>query len=65
MDFETKTFYILQVQAIDNGTPAKSALTNVLIGVNDVNDQDPEFIQSQYTLSLAEVQSESNSSGMS
>ena len=42
-----------------------SALTNVLIGVKDVNDQDPEFIQSEYTQSLAEVQSGCDSSSMS
>ncbi|XP_051869380.1 protocadherin-10-like [Pristis pectinata] len=43
LDFEDKNSYELDVQAVDNGLPAITGLSKVLINVIDVNDNAPEI----------------------
>lgn len=54
LDRETKPFYKLNISASDGGTPAKSGFVIVNVSVNDVNDFQPVFSHSQYSVSLNE-----------
>ena len=56
LDFEKESSYIIQIRAIDGGVPARSNFTQLLIGVNDVNDETPKFNNpSGYVLDIPEV----------
>ncbi|KAM5148803.1 cadherin EGF LAG seven-pass G-type receptor 3 [Mantella aurantiaca] len=48
LDYEDQMTYTLAVVAKDNGIPEKSDTAYVEIIVNDVNDNAPQFINSQY-----------------
>lgn len=54
LDRETKDYYELKVIATDNGSPAKSATTKVLINVLDANDNDPMFAKEFYEFRVEE-----------
>ncbi|XP_067899159.1 protocadherin-10-like [Heterodontus francisci] len=44
LDYEEENHYSLDVQALDNGSPAIAGHSKVLIKVIDVNDNDPEIL---------------------
>jgi len=46
--------YVLQVAVIDNGTPALSSTTRVVVTVEDVNDHAPECEQIFYKVTIPE-----------
>ncbi|XP_075430641.1 cadherin EGF LAG seven-pass G-type receptor 3 isoform X2 [Ascaphus truei] len=48
LDYEDQMTYTLAVVAKDNGIPQKSDTTYVEIIVNDVNDNAPQFVHTQY-----------------
>ncbi|XP_029027227.1 protocadherin Fat 4 [Betta splendens] len=48
---ETKT---ITVTATDRGSPSMTSTLNLTVHVQDVNDHDPQFPQSTYSLSVAE-----------
>ena len=52
IDFETGSSHIIRVQASD-GTSADTA--DVFIPVADVNDNEPLFIESSYTIRVDEI----------
>ena len=54
LDRESMPFYNLTVLAIDRGDPPLSSTAAIPISVLDVNDNDPEFSQSSYTISVPE-----------
>jgi hypothetical protein len=45
---------LFQVTVIDNGTPALSSTTRVVVTVEDVNDHAPEFEQVFYKVTIRE-----------
>ena len=46
--------YVLQVAVIDNGVPALSSTTRVVVTVEDVNDHAPECEQMFYKVTIPE-----------
>uniref|UniRef100_A0A0N5AHE5 Protocadherin Fat 4 n=1 Tax=Syphacia muris TaxID=451379 RepID=A0A0N5AHE5_9BILA len=54
LDREVKSSYVLTINASDGGTPPLSATTTVEILLDDVNDNAPEFISQNYTMSISE-----------
>lgn len=48
LDAEKKSSHFLQVKASDNGTPPKSSSAYITVRVVDVNDNEPEFLESAY-----------------
>lgn len=52
VDFETTPQFNLQVRVVDGGSPARSALTTVVVTLNDVND--PPIIAPDQEFSLGE-----------
>ncbi|RLU20895.1 hypothetical protein DMN91_007509 [Ooceraea biroi] len=55
LDREEIPKYNLTVVATDKGTPPRSATAYLVIHVNDVNDHEPVFQQSEYTAVLSEL----------
>ncbi|XP_078407347.1 protocadherin alpha-C2-like [Cetorhinus maximus] len=43
LDYEENNVYELEVQAVDNGTPALAGRAEILVGLIDVNDNPPEL----------------------
>lgn len=60
LDRETKPFYKLNISASDGGNPPKQGFVIVNVSVNDVNDFQPVFSHSQYSVSLNESVSPGN-----
>lgn len=56
LDREETSRYTFQVVATDGGVPPKSASSSVVITIQDVNDNDPEFSPNFYEASIAEDQ---------
>lgn len=54
LDRETTDHYSLTVLATDNGSPAATASSMVLITVLDDNDNSPHFVKDFYTFELLE-----------
>ncbi|KAJ8676739.1 hypothetical protein QAD02_012526 [Eretmocerus hayati] len=54
LDRESTDRYQLTLLATDNGTPAATATTSLLVSVLDENDNDPRFDRELYTFELAE-----------
>lgn len=54
LDRETKTEYVLEVMATDRGSPALSATVTVEVKVMDVNDNNPVFSRSSYSVEVSE-----------
>ena len=46
--------YLLDVEASDEGSPARTSRTTISVAINDVNDNRPVFTQSSYSASLLE-----------
>ncbi|XP_074100856.1 cadherin-related tumor suppressor fat [Cotesia typhae] len=55
LDREEIPKYNLTIVATDKGTPPRSATAYLVIHVNDVNDHDPVFQQSEYSAVLSEL----------
>ena len=49
LDYETASMFSLLVSAIDSGVPSRSAVSEILVMVLDVNDNPPVFSQPQYS----------------
>uniref|UniRef100_A0A3Q2QUY0 Protocadherin-16 n=1 Tax=Fundulus heteroclitus TaxID=8078 RepID=A0A3Q2QUY0_FUNHE len=54
LDRETKAGYILEVVAMDRGSPPLSATVKVEVKVLDVNDNSPVFKKNSYTVEVSE-----------
>lgn len=54
MDREMKAVYNLTVQAVDQGKPPKSTTAQLIVNVQDINDNPPEFTAKHYFASVAE-----------
>lgn len=54
LDRETRDRYDITVEASDNGTPAASAITRVVVSVLDANDNDPVFGRESYLFAVEE-----------
>ena len=54
LDREKTPFYQVQIKASDGGDPPKSATVTANITVLDVNDNNPSFKNSTYTLTISE-----------
>lgn len=54
LDHETTSEYILTIIAHDRSSAPLSSSTFVTINVTDVNDNQPEFVQNPYKLTLKE-----------
>ncbi|KAH8409560.1 hypothetical protein KR222_008523 [Zaprionus bogoriensis] len=55
LDREEISKYNLTVVATDRGTPERTAISYLIIDVNDVNDHEPVFEKSEYTAVLSEL----------
>lgn len=54
LDRETHAKYTLEVVATDRGSPALSATVTVEVNVLDVNDNNPVFSKSSYSVEISE-----------
>uniref|UniRef100_A0A0L8I168 Cadherin domain-containing protein n=1 Tax=Octopus bimaculoides TaxID=37653 RepID=A0A0L8I168_OCTBM len=55
LDRESKDTYMLQLVAKDGGSPPKEGLLNIEISVIDVNDNQPQFPQQIYNISISDT----------
>lgn len=55
LDREQKATYNLTVQAYDLGTPRRSSVAILIVNVQDINDNPPEFTTKHYFASVPEV----------
>ncbi|CAG9865049.1 unnamed protein product [Phyllotreta striolata] len=60
LDRETQAEHILEVLISDNGSPALFSTTRVVVAVDDVNDNVPEFEQISYEIQIPAIKSESD-----
>ncbi|XP_043932407.1 cadherin EGF LAG seven-pass G-type receptor 2 isoform X2 [Protopterus annectens] len=54
LDRETKSTHVFRVNAVDHGTPRRTAMATLTITVSDTNDHDPVFEQQEYKESVRE-----------
>lgn len=54
LDRETKAMYNLTIKATDHGVSPLSSITTLLVLVQDINDNPPEFSQKQYSAIIPE-----------
>ncbi|XP_006128510.2 protocadherin Fat 1 isoform X2 [Pelodiscus sinensis] len=54
LDREQQCEHILEVTITDNGIPAKSTITRVVVKILDENDNKPQFLQKFYKIRLPE-----------
>lgn len=57
LDREVKAMYNLTVQAEDQGSPRLTAVTSLVVNVQDINDNPPEFTSKYYFASVPEINS--------
>lgn len=57
LDREVKALYNLTAQASDQGTPQLSSIVTLIVNVQDINDNPPEFTSKQYFASVPEMYS--------
>ncbi|KAM4677968.1 protocadherin Fat 2 [Discoglossus pictus] len=55
LDYEIRRQFQFKVRAIDNGSPPLHTDVLVIVNVSDVNDNPPEFRQSQYEANVSEL----------
>lgn len=55
LDREEKAFYNLTVQAVDQGSPKLSSTSSLIVNVQDINDNPPEFTSKHFFASIPEV----------
>lgn len=56
LDRETEAQYNLQVVAEDQGRPARSATSTLLVHVSDINDNAPKFTEAEYQIEVLETE---------
>ena len=54
LDFEERSSYDMVIKAEDAGVPGLSSTVNILIEVNDIQDQQPFFLNAPYSVSIPE-----------
>ena len=54
LDFEQRSSYNMIIKAEDGGIPSKSSTANVFIEVNDIQDQQPVFLNEPYSATVQE-----------
>lgn len=54
LDFEDKPMYNLTVVAVDSGVPQLSSTATIMVSLLNINDNDPEFNQTEYEASVIE-----------
>lgn len=57
LDRESKASYNLTLQALDQGTPQLSSIVNLIVNVQDINDNPPEFASKYYFAVVPEIDS--------
>lgn len=55
LDREEKAFYNLTVQAMDQGAPKLSSTATLIVNVQDINDNPPEFTSKHFFAAIPEV----------
>lgn len=55
LDRELRALYNLTVKAADQGTPQMSTVVNVIVNVQDINDNPPEFANKYYFATVPEI----------
>lgn len=55
LDRETKEMYNLTVKALDQGTPQLFSTAKLIVNVQDINDNPPEFTSKSYFASVPEI----------
>lgn len=55
LDREIRAMYNLTVKATDQGTPQMHSLANVIVNVQDINDNPPEFANKYYFATVPEI----------
>ncbi|XP_053598514.1 fat-like cadherin-related tumor suppressor homolog isoform X2 [Microplitis demolitor] len=55
LDRETKEIYNLTVKALDQGTPQLFSTAKLIVNVQDINDNPPEFTSKSYFASVPEI----------
>ncbi|KAK0095182.1 hypothetical protein PV326_009029, partial [Microctonus aethiopoides] len=55
LDRETKEMYNLTVKALDQGTPQLFSTATLIVNVQDINDNPPEFTSKSYFASVPEI----------
>ena len=54
LDHEEQPFHELRVVCSDYGNPSMTSMMRVVVNVTDINDNDPQFVQSTYSDELIE-----------
>ncbi|KAK9754792.1 Cadherin domain [Popillia japonica] len=57
LDREIRAMYNLTVQAVDQGTPQMSSIVSLIVNVQDINDNPPEFASKYYFANAPEIYS--------
>lgn len=57
LDREIRAMYNLTVQAVDQGTPLMSSVATLIVNVQDINDNPPEFTSKYYFGVVPEIDS--------
>ncbi|KAK9874636.1 hypothetical protein WA026_005463 [Henosepilachna vigintioctopunctata] len=55
LDRELRAMYNLTVQAVDQGAPQLSSVTTLIVNVQDINDNPPEFSNKYYFARVPEI----------
>ncbi|XP_015586979.1 fat-like cadherin-related tumor suppressor homolog isoform X2 [Cephus cinctus] len=55
LDRETKAMYNVTIQALDQGTPQLFSVASLIVNVQDINDNPPEFASKFYFASVPEI----------
>ncbi|XP_076767085.1 FAT atypical cadherin kugelei isoform X6 [Xylocopa sonorina] len=55
LDRETKAMYNVTIQAVDQGTPQLISVTALIVNVQDINDNPPEFASKVYFSKVPEI----------
>lgn len=55
LDRETKAMYNVTVQALDQGTPQLASVATLIVNVQDINDNPPEFTSKFYFARVPEI----------
>ncbi|XP_049820796.1 fat-like cadherin-related tumor suppressor homolog isoform X5 [Aethina tumida] len=55
LDREIRSMYNLTIQAIDQGTPQLSNIVSLIVNVQDINDNPPEFANKYYFATVPEI----------
>lgn len=55
LDRETKAMYNVSIQAMDQGTPQLQSVTYLILNVQDINDNPPEFTSKYYFARVPEI----------